>query len=139
MLVKDIMTSTPVYVTPETSIEDIARVMRDCDIGSVPVADNNLGLIGIVTDRDIVLRSIAGGGVCRTAQDIMSKSVSTVSPNTNVKDATKLMSDQQIRRLPVVDDNKLVGIVALGDLALSNSLLIETSKALSDISETDKK
>ena len=135
MKIKDIMTKDISYVNPSSTVVEAAQLMQKHNIGSIPVCDQT-GVIGIVTDRDIVVRNVAHGKTPQSTivKDVMTSAVTTVTPDTDVNVASKIMSQNQIRRLPVVENNKLVGVVALGDLAVDNRLNIEASKALSDIS-----
>ena len=121
MNIQDVMTNEVSYVTPDTPILEIARKMRDGDIGATPVVENER-LAGMVTDRDIVVRVIAEGGDVRTktARDAMSPGILYCYADDTVEAVLDNMGDQQIRRLPVVDrDKRLVGVVSLGDLAMS--------------------
>ena len=136
MKIKDVMTADVSFVTPETSILEIARKMRDGDIGSTPVVEHDR-LVGMVTDRDIVVRAIAEGGDTRTktARDAMSPGILYCFEDDSVESVLDNMGDQQIRRLPVVDsDKRLVGVVSLGDLALSGKRKA-AGEALKDISQ----
>lgn len=136
MKVRDIMTSSVEWVTPETKIVDVAKLMKRDDVGSIPICQGN-DLVGIITDRDIVLNVVAPGkNVSDTlAKDAMSKNVISVSADQDVHEAANLMSQYQIRRLPVLDQGRLVGIVALGDLATEKIHIDEAGDALSNISE----
>jgi CBS domain-containing protein len=121
MQIQDVMTADVSFVRPDTSILEIARKMRDGDIGSTPVVENDR-LVGMVTDRDIVVRVIAEGGDVRikTARDAMSPGVLYCFGDQSIESVLENMGDQQIRRLPVIDrDKRLIGVVSLGDLALS--------------------
>jgi CBS domain-containing protein len=117
--VRDVMTSRPVTCETSTSIEEAARLMRDRDIGDVLVCDGDV-LRGIVTDRDIVVRCVAGGAdVSRsTVGDVCTGDVMSVSPDTSVEDAARAMREGAVRRLPVVEGGRAIGIVSLGDLAV---------------------
>ena len=120
MNVQDLMTANPSCCTPETSLKDVAQMMVDCDCGAVPVVDDSKKPIGVVTDRDIVIRLVAEGrnpdGCC--AADAMSKEAVTVKGEASVDDAAKLMKDRQLRRLVVVDgDGCVCGVLAQADLA----------------------
>lgn len=122
MKVRDIMTSDVAYAAPDTTLEDIAVLMRDENVGSIPVLDDGT-LIGIVTDRDIVVRCIADGkdaAEC-TAEDVISENLETVEPDDDVDEAAQIMAHRQIRRLPVVEDGRLVGMLSLGDIAVKES------------------
>jgi len=119
MQVREVMTPTVRTVDPQSRLTDIARIMRDEDIGAVPVADNDR-LVGMVTDRDIVLRAVAmGGGIEEmSARDVMSPDILYCMADQSVDDVLQDMGDLQVRRLPVVDrDKRLVGVVSLGDLS----------------------
>ena len=118
MQVHEVMTPTVLTVKPLTSVCEIARLMRDEDIGAVPVADNDR-LVGMVTDRDIVLRAVANGdGLDKSARDIMSPEILYCREDQDVNEVLRNMGEQQIRRLPVVNrDKRLVGVVSLGDLS----------------------
>src|SRR5688572_15071250 len=98
---RDIMTKSVKTATRDASIQEVAAMMRDGDMGSVPVIENDR-LVGIVTDRDIVVRSIADGNPSATAADAMTSDLATVSPDDFVFEAVRLMGDKQVRRLPVV-------------------------------------
>jgi CBS domain-containing protein len=136
MKIKDVMTPDVSFVGPDTSILEIARKMREGDIGSTPVVENER-LVGMVTDRDIVVRAIAEGGDVRTktARDAMSPGILYCYADDSVESVLDNMGDQQIRRLPVVDsDKRLVGVVSLGDLALSGKRKA-AGEALQEISQ----
>ena len=136
MQIQDVMTADVSFVRPDTPILEIARKMREGDIGSTPVIENER-LVGMVTDRDIVVRAIAEGGDVRTktARDAMSPGVLYCYADDSVESVLDNMGDQQIRRLPVVDsDKRLVGVVSLGDLALSGKRKA-AGEALQEISQ----
>ncbi len=139
MKVKDIMTKNVAYVNPMTNITETAQLMQKHNVGSIPVCDQS-GVVGIVTDRDIVLRNVAHGTDPKTmtAKDVMSNDIYTVSPERDADEITDIMSSRQIRRLPVVENNMLIGMVALGDMATSQSFSMEASEALSYISRPSK-
>lgn len=136
MQVKDLMSKNVAAVSPETSIEEVAKKMKEMNIGSVPVCESGR-VVGIVTDRDIVIRELAQGKnpVTAKVRDVMSGGVSTASPDMDVHDAAKIMSDRQIRRLPVVENERLVGMLAIGDMAVRTKLEDDAGEALSDISQ----
>jgi CBS domain-containing protein len=116
--VKDAMTSDVKTAAPSQSLTDVARLMKQEDVGSVPVVDGER-LVGVVTDRDIVVRGIADGSDPHAikAGDIASRDIVTVRPGDDLDDAMRLMAQHQVRRLPVVDDGQLVGVVAQADVA----------------------
>ena len=117
-LVRDVMTKDPVTCPADTAVTDAARLMRDRDIGAVLVTDGE-ALKGIVTDRDIVVRCVAAGKADQAKLgDACSASMTTVSPDMSAEDAARVMAEQAVRRLPVVDNGRPVGVVSLGDLAV---------------------
>ena len=135
MNVGQVMTTRVSWVGPDFTVPEIARRMRAEDIGSLPVAHNDR-LIGMVTDRDIVLRAVADGGDIErvTAKQVMSAEVLYCYEDETVAAVLKNMGDNQIRRLPVLDrDKRLVGVVSLGDL--SRAATQKAAGALKDISE----
>ncbi|MFJ8146668.1 CBS domain-containing protein [Streptomyces sp. NPDC096048] len=129
--VRDIMTGDPVTVEPQTSVTAVARIMRDQDLGTVLVTDGD-ELRGLVTDRDLVIRSVAEGGDPEqtTVAGACSDDVVTVRPDEELNHAVELMREHAVRRVPVVDDGRPVGIVSLGDLAMER----DPESALGDIS-----
>ena len=132
--VSEVMTPDPQSVPPEESLRAAAELMQNLDIGVLPVCDGDT-LVGMLTDRDIALRSVAGGLVPESTcvGDIMSPDLVFCTPEQDIGEAMKLMGDRQVRRLPVIDDSRrLVGIVSLADLALRQSGHID--KAVRDIS-----
>jgi CBS domain-containing protein len=130
----NMMTQNVVSVSPNQSLQEAAALMSQFNIGSVPVVENGQ-LRGIITDRDITLRSTAQGldGTTPVSQ-CMSSNIVSGSPNMDAREASNLMAQSQIRRLPVVDNNQLVGMVALGDFATQNVYSNEAGQALSSIS-----
>lgn len=118
MKIKDVMTPGVSFVTPDTPIAEIARRMRDEDIGVVPVTENDR-MIGMVTDRDIVVRCMASGSVeGATARTAMSPRVLYCYEDQSVNEVLENMAEQQVRRMPVVNrDKRLVGVVSIGDLS----------------------
>ena len=119
MQVRDAMHAGVAWVGPETSINELARKMRDEDIGAIPIGENDR-LIGMVTDRDIALRGLADGQDVEslTARDVMSSPIVYCRTDEDIGDAIRIMEDKAIRRLPVIDENKrMVGILSLGDIA----------------------
>lgn len=135
MKVKDLMSTNITCVSDNTSVIQMAAHMKKDNIGSLPVCDMQGHLKGIITDRDIVLRAIAKESDKR-AKDIMTADPIVVSPNTNIHDAALLFSSYQIRRLPVVEASKLVGMLSLGDIASKPVYIDEAGDALSAISVT---
>jgi CBS domain-containing protein len=135
----DIMTKNVVSVSPNQSIEEAAQLMSQNNVGSLPVVENGQ-LKGIITDRDITLRSTAkGGNEKASVSDCMSsQNMVTGSPEMDTKEAVQMMSQHQIRRLPVVDQNNMVGMVSLGDLSTENETQNEAGQALNSISTPSK-
>ncbi len=119
MRVKECMSEQVVWATGDNTIYDVAKLMNENHIGSIPVCDNQQKLVGIITDRDIVLRTIAcDKDVMQTkVTDIMTTDVIRTSKDTEVSWVADIMAKNQIRRVPVVEDEKLVGIISVGDLA----------------------
>ena len=134
MNVREVMTSNPRCVSPNDSIQVAARIMKEEDTGVVPIVDNGRP-VGIVTDRDIVLRAVAEGKVDRPVREIATSDLVCVRPDDSTREATKIMSQRQIRRLPVVDGDRLVGIVSLGDIAVKEGKDGRTGDTLEHISE----
>jgi len=134
MNVRDVMTSNPRTVSPNDGIQVAARIMKEEDTGVVPVVENGRA-VGIVTDRDIVLRAVAEGGVDRPVRDIATREVFCVRPDDSTREAERIMSERQIRRLPVVEGDRLVGIVSLGDIAVKEGKDGRTGDTLESISE----
>jgi CBS domain-containing protein len=119
MKVKNAMHKNAEWVSPETPIAQIAKKMKDLDIGSLPVGENDR-LIGMVTDRDIACRGVADGRDVSnvTARDVMSKGIVYCNDTEDLDDAVRLMETKKIRRLPVIDEKKrMVGMLSLGDVS----------------------
>jgi len=118
MKVRELMTKDPATVDSGATLGEVAMLMKQRDCGSIPVVEGGR-LIGIVTDRDIVIRAVAAGKDPKTLRvnEVMSADPVTVGPNEDIKQAEKVMADRQIRRLPVVDDGALVGIVVTAQIA----------------------
>ncbi|MGH9195687.1 MAG: CBS domain-containing protein [Acidimicrobiia bacterium] len=122
MIVNQLMTRDPACCTPETTLQDVARMMVEHDCGEIPIVRgrHDKRLVGVVTDRDIVCRTVARGTnpLTVTAQDCMSTPVVTVTPDTTLEDCVEVMEEHQIRRVPVVDATGMCcGIVAQSDIA----------------------
>lgn len=125
------MVPNPLTVDARTTLESAAQVMRDNDIGDVLVTEDGV-LRGILTDRDIVVRAIAAGRhpAATSTGEVCSASVQTVTADEPTEQAAEIMRQRALRRLPVVDDSRLVGIVSIGDLAVAD----DPRSALADIS-----
>lgn len=136
MKVRDIMTESVASLNSNDTIERAAQIMKEHDIGSIPVCVGE-NVIGIITDRDIALRTVATGENPRTqtVREIMSSNPVMVTPETDICDVSRIMGERQIRRVPVVKDKKLVGIISLGDVATSENLKDEAEGALEEVSQ----
>ncbi len=136
MRVRDLMSKSVVTITPEESAALAARLLSRHELGSLPVCAADGTLAGIVTDRDIVTRCVAAGEEPGRVpvRDIMSPAPSVITPETPISDAARLMAQRQVRRLPVVEQGHVVGMLSLGDLARSRRTDTEAAEALSDIS-----
>jgi CBS domain-containing protein len=135
MKVKDAMHAGTEWLVPTTPLVEVARKMRDLDIGSIPIGENDR-LIGMVTDRDITCRAVANGGDCTklTARDVMTKSVIFCRDTEELEDAIRIMEQKQVRRLPVINDKKrMVGMLSLGDVShkLPNAIAGKVMSAVS--------
>lgn len=134
MQVKQIMTTEVSTVAPNDTITKAASLMGQLDVGAVPVVDNNR-VVGIVTDRDIILRGVAKGeGANLKISEVMTPDIKYATPDMDVHTVADIMAENQVRRLPVVDNDMLVGIVAIGDLAVENIFENEAGEALHTIS-----
>ncbi|WP_057912851.1 CBS domain-containing protein [Peribacillus muralis] len=132
---KDIMSMDVDFCTVEDNIYEAAVKMKEHDVGVIPVLDNGQ-LVGVITDRDIVIRCVAGKKPNSTRiTDVMSTHLITGTSDMLVDEAEELMGNEQIRRLPIVENGKLIGIIALGDLAIHKQTSSEAGIALSSISE----
>lgn len=136
MLVREIMNKNVVSVEPDDPIIQAARLMARHNIGALPVCSGDRTLRGMITDRDIVLRCVASEDDAKNTpvRDIMSRNVITASPEDSIHRARQLMSVRQVRRLPVLENSKLVGMLSLGDMARSHECNMEAAAALSEIS-----
>lgn len=135
--IKQIMSTDCVTATVVDNVYELAVKMKEYDIGFIPIVDGKK-LIGVVTDRDIVVRGYAEKHPGSAAvAEVMSKDVATITSDASPDEAAELMASKQIRRLPVVDDGDLVGIVAIGDLAVRDIFADEAGEALSSISERE--
>ncbi|MFF8970141.1 CBS domain-containing protein [Streptomyces sp. NPDC014995] len=129
--VRDIMTAEPVTVEPQASVTSVARLMRDENIGAVLVTEEDR-LRGLVSDRDLVVRALAEGGDPEqtTVASVCSDDLVTVTPDEDLDHAVQVMREHAVRRVPVVEEGRPVGIVSLGDLAIER----DPDSALGDIS-----
>jgi CBS domain-containing protein len=135
MKVRALMTTEPVTVEPGATLGEVAMLMKQEDCGSIPVVEGGR-LIGIVTDRDIVIRGVAAGTDPKTQRvsTVMSADPVTVSPDDDVSEAEQIMADRQIRRLPVVEKGSLVGIIVTAQIARADDKR-KVGETIKEISE----
>jgi CBS domain-containing protein len=136
MLVRHVMAASPVTATPDLNASDAAGLMAAHDIGALPIVEGER-LVGLVTDRDLVLRVLASRKDPRSVRlgDIAtSRELATVTPDTQLHDARALMGELRIRRLPVVKEGRLVGMLSLGDVALRSASMRGVGEVLAEIS-----
>jgi predicted transcriptional regulator len=136
MKVKDAMHAGVTWVEPDTRVAELARRMRDEDIGSIPIGENDR-LVGMVTDRDIVIKGLADGRDVDslTARDVMTGPILYCRAEEEVEDAVRIMEEHEVRRLPVINENKrMVGMLSMGDIAdcASRDLTAEVTRAVAD-------
>ncbi len=135
--VRDVMTANPTCVRESDTLQDVARIMKDQDTGVVPVLDGKK-IIGMVTDRDIVVRGLAEGKNLENARvtDVMTTSIRSVREDSSVDDALALMTSAEIRRVPVVNgQDEIVGILSLGDIASEGNQDGKVGSTVEKISE----
>ncbi|PWC52317.1 CBS domain-containing protein [Azospirillum sp. TSO22-1] len=140
MKIREIMTRQVETVSPDTPLKEAARMMRDADIGFLPVGENDR-LVGTLTDRDIAVRAVADGRDPNNAKvrDAMSAGTEYVFEDQDTAEAATIMSEKQIRRLPVVNrDKRLVGVVAIGDLATRTDDDDMVGQTIEDVSQPGK-
>lgn len=136
MKLREIMTDTVIRIHPEESVEVAARTLARCNIGMLAVCGGDGRLCGVVTDRDLVTRCIAAGRhpASTPVRDVMTTQVVSVRPDLDTVSAAQLMGQQQVRRLPVLENGRLCGMVSLGDLAGREDTADAATDALSGIS-----
>ena len=134
MKIKECMCLDVCYTNKETTVKEVSKLMNERHIGCIPICDENKNIEGIVTDRDIVLRCIACDKDVNTTpiKDIMTSNVCYCQANSEVSEAMNLMTDLQIRRIPVVENDKIVGMLTIGDIAKDKNI---GAKAVSDTIE----
>ncbi|MCH6265761.1 MULTISPECIES: CBS domain-containing protein [Neobacillus] len=133
--IRDIMTDEVDCCTLLDNIYEVAVKMKELNVGAIPIVDKEK-IVGMITDRDIVIRGVAEKHPGSSkVEEIMSNDLITVSPEASTREAAKLMAQHQIRRLPVVEDEKLIGIVSLGDFAIRELTDDQARQALTQISE----
>ncbi|MBT2655192.1 CBS domain-containing protein [Bacillus sp. ISL-18] len=135
MNVADVMTTDVDCCTPESTCKEVAIKMKELDVGAIPICENEK-LVGIITDRDLVIKGLASEvSDASPVSDLLSNNiVVTGTKDMSVEEAAKIMSHEQIRRLPIVENEKLVGMVSLGDLAVNQQSSDEAGEALKEIS-----
>jgi CBS domain-containing protein len=134
MEVREVMTPNPRTVGPDDTIQRAASVMKEIDTGFVPVVENGR-VVAVVTDRDIVLRAVASAAYDRTVREIATPDPICVSPDASTRETEKLMSEHKVRRIAVVEDGRLIGVVSLGDLAVKEGAERRAGATLENISE----
>ncbi|MDQ3949820.1 MAG: CBS domain-containing protein [Gemmatimonadota bacterium] len=144
MKIQDIMTKDPAWVTPGTTIRDAAKLMQREDTGIIPVVESGetKKLVGVVTDRDIAIRVVAEGrdGEARVSDVMTSSRLATLRPDADVDDVMDMMADQQVRRVPIVDDRgTLVGIVAQADIVRKARDDSKAERTVEKISEPSRR
>ena len=140
MKVSELMTKNPATAMPNSGLQEVAKMMRDCDCGAIPVVENNK-VVGVITDRDITIRVVAENKNLQDVKvgDVMSKQVYTAKENDDVRDVANQMEKHKVRRVPVVDEQgKCVGIVSQADIAL-NTTDRTTADLVQKVSEPGKK
>ncbi len=134
MNVAEVMTTDIDSCSPESTFKEVAMKMKELDVGVIPICENEK-LVGIVTDRDLVINGLANDLSGESSiSEVVTTNVVKGNKEMSEEDAARVMSDHQIRRLPIVEGDKLVGIVSLGDLAVNNQSSDEAGQALQDIS-----
>ena len=139
--VRDAMTEDPRSIGKSVSVVEAARVMREQDIGSLPITDDEM-LVGMITDRDITTRVVAEAADpnLTSVEDVYSRDLISVEPDNDLDEALQLMARHQVRRLPVVENGRLVGIVAQADIALrENEKTGQLVEAISEPSEGERR
>lgn len=136
MIVKEIMTRDISSLNVDDTIETAAQLMKEHNIGSVPVCSGER-VVGIITDRDIAVRAVAEGENTKlqSVRTIMSSNPVLGNPNMDIHEVSRIMSERQIRRLPIVENNNLVGVISLGDIAITPRLKDDAEVTLSSVSE----
>ncbi len=142
MKARELMTKDPVVVTPEEPVTRAAQIMRDESVGAVPVVDDrgSMRLRGVITDRDIAVRHVAEAhdSNCRVSDELTAGPLKTVTPETDADEVLELMKREQVRRVPVVQGERLVGIIAQADIARGENPNV-VGKVVERISEPERK
>ncbi|PYY14910.1 MAG: hypothetical protein DMG60_19005 [Acidobacteria bacterium] len=137
MKVSEVMTTEVETVQLNSTLEEAASIMKMENVGAIPVVDEDDDLVGIITDRDIVVRCVAEGKdpADTNVEEALSHELETIEPDVEVEEAARLMADKQIRRLPVCEDGELIGMISIGDLAVKASQPEASGAALREISQ----
>ncbi|WP_255294800.1 CBS domain-containing protein [Bacillus sp. AFS041924] len=136
MKVRDVMSSNVECCTNQDSLQSVASKMESLNVGAIPVVENGQ-VVGMITDRDLALRGIGNGN--SNISQVMSNNIVTIDCNASLQEASSLMAQHQIRRLPVVENGNLIGMLSLGDLAVQDQSDESAGEALSQISQNDIK
>ena len=144
MRASELMTPNPACVTPEASAQEVARLMEQHDCGAIPVVENRGGrLVGMVTDRDLAIRALANGkGSDTRVSEVMTADVAACGPRDSVKDVARVMKEQQVRRVPIVDEaGHPIGMIAQADLARADNALSDSKvgEVVEEISEPSRR
>ena len=133
---RELMTPDPTCVKEDQTLAEAARMMRDLDVGALPICGNDDRLKGMLTDRDIVVKCIAAGGdpTTATAGSLAEGKPLTIGVDVDIREALEVMQDQQVRRMPVIDEHRLVGIISQADIARELSA-VQTGETVAEISE----
>lgn len=132
--IRNLMSSNPVSVTSQQTLQEVAALMEQNDIGAIPVVENGQ-IRGLITDRDITLRATGQGLQANSlVSECMSGNLTVADVNMDIHEAAQMMAQKQIRRLPVIENEQLVGMLSIGDLATQNIYQNEAGQALSNIS-----
>ncbi len=135
MKVRELMSTSIISARPDMSISEIAKKMRQADVGAIPVCDDRGQVLGIITDRDIVIRALTNDEHPVTAKEIMTMDPVYATPNMNTHQAAILMAKHQVRRLPVIENDRLIGLLSMADIARKRIYVDEAGDALSAISK----
>jgi len=135
MNVADVMTTDIDCCSPESTCKEVAIKMKELDVGVIPICENEK-LVGVITDRDLVIRGLANDlSDASTVSELLTNMVVKGTKDMSIEEVAKIMSHEQIRRLPIVENEKLVGMVSLGDLAVNKQSSDEAGEALKEISD----
>jgi CBS domain-containing protein len=135
MKLRDVMTPNPRTLDPNATVQDAARLMRDEDTGVVPLVENGRP-VGLITDRDIVVRAVADGtSIDRPVRELATDDLVTAEPEMSTRDAAELMGEHQVRRLLVCEGDRLVGVASIGDIAVKEGKERRVGDAIGEISQ----